>query len=57
MLTDDEKQRRYKQLQAKNYRASLRLEGIHLEQEESANSESGLTEIEQIRQLKGHYAR
>ena len=57
MLTDDDKQRRFKQLQAKNYRASLRLEGIHLEQEDDAAIETGLNEIEQIRKLKGHYAR
>ncbi|WEM45777.1 DUF2559 family protein (plasmid) [Photobacterium sp. DA100] len=57
MLTDDEKKRHFKQLQAKNYRASLRLEGIHLEPEESVSHDGGLLEVEQINKLKGQYAR
>ncbi|MGR5064658.1 YhfG family protein [Photobacterium sp. DNB22_13_2] len=57
MLTDDQKRQRFKQLQGKNYRASLRLEGIHLEADESDKNDSVLAEIEHIKKLKGQYAR
>ncbi|WP_428647320.1 YhfG family protein [Photobacterium satsumensis] len=57
MLTDDQKRQRFKQLQAKNYRASLLLEGIHLEPDESESHESVLAEVEHINKLKGRYAR
>lgn len=57
MLTDDQKRQRFKQLQAKNYRASLLLEGIHLEPDESESHESVLAEVEHINKLKGQYAR
>lgn len=57
MLTDDQKRQRFKQLQGKNYRASLRLEGIHLDPEESQRNDNGLAEVEHIKKLKGQYAR
>ncbi|MGR5142083.1 YhfG family protein [Photobacterium sp. DNB23_23_1] len=57
MLTDDMKKQRFKQLQGKNYRASLRLEGIHLKSDESEINDSVLTEVEHIKKLKGQYAR
>ncbi|PSU36150.1 YhfG family protein [Photobacterium lutimaris] len=57
MLTDDQKRQRFKQLQRKNYRASLRLEGIHLDPEESKSNNDGLAEVEHINELKGQYAR
>ncbi|MCQ1056936.1 YhfG family protein [Photobacterium sp. ZSDE20] len=51
------KKQRFKQLQGKNYRASLRLEGIHLKSDESESNDSVLTEVEHIKKLKGQYAR
>ncbi|WP_084722227.1 YhfG family protein [Photobacterium aquae] len=55
MLTEQQKQARFKQLQARNYRASLKLEGIEIMAEQA--TVKGDTEAEQIANLKKQYER
>ena len=57
MLTTEQKRERFKALQARNYRASLQLEGFDIEPSK-VNVEIGLsTESEKIAELKKRYAR
>lgn len=57
MLTEEEKKAHFKRLQNKNYRASLRLEGIHLEGETHDPECVLKSESEQIADLTLRYAR
>ena len=56
-LTNEEKQQRFKQLQSRNYIASMRLEGIHWVEVTPTHNPKNLSEAEQIAELKLHYAR
>ncbi|PSW20231.1 DUF2559 domain-containing protein [Photobacterium sanctipauli] len=57
MLTEQQKKSRYKAMQARNYTASLQLEGIHLEPETDKQLSSEQSESKQIAELKLRYAR
>lgn len=58
MLNDEQKRIRFKQLQARNYRASLQLEGFELglHDKEQADVEA-VGETEKIQRLRKEYAR
>ncbi|WP_446728810.1 YhfG family protein [Photobacterium sp. SP02] len=59
MLTNKQKAARFKAMQNKNYRASLKLEGFELDGAPGTepSSEPSVSEYEQIARLKKHYAR
>ncbi len=59
MLTNKQKAARFKAMQEKNYRASLKLEGFELDGAPGTESshEPPVSENEQIARLKKHYAR
>ncbi|WP_428466689.1 YhfG family protein [Photobacterium minamisatsumaniensis] len=57
MLTEAQKKSRYKSMQARNYTASLQLEGIHLASNNDKTRSSEDTESKQIADLKLRYAR
>lgn len=56
-LTEIQKQQRFKQLQSRNYKASMRLEGIHWVETLPNLDRIVLTEAEKIAELTLHYAR
>ncbi|MEI8592830.1 YhfG family protein [Photobacterium sp. Hal280] len=59
MLTNKQKAARFKAMQNKNYRASLKLEGFEFDGTPGTEPlhEPALSEYEQIARLKKHYAR
>lgn len=57
MLTTEQKRERFKALQARNYRASLQLEGFDVEPSKMNVVPESATESERIAELKQRYAR
>ncbi|WP_428446307.1 YhfG family protein [Photobacterium nomapromontoriensis] len=57
MLTEEEKTYHFKRLQSRNYKASLLLEGIHLDPTEKPQKHGMQTEAKLIAELKARYAR
>lgn len=58
MLDDEKKRSRFKQLQARNYRASLQLEGFELGlPDQKQTGTKAISEVEKIQRLRKEYAR
>lgn len=56
MLTEEEKTFHFKRLQSRNYKASMLLEGIHLDPTEKPQKSNPVTEAKLIADLKARYA-